>query len=78
MVYIRNLSLCLILMLPQFVFGTGQLNVSQNVLDKLYHVHGHFNTSRPKIELVKNKKNVAPMLPHKVWEYVEHNNFYKK
>ena len=59
MVYIRNLSLYLILMLPQFVFGTGQLNVSQNVLDKLYHVHGHFNTSRPKIELVKNKKNVA-------------------
>ncbi|MBK7243971.1 MAG: hypothetical protein IPH98_08950 [Saprospiraceae bacterium] len=59
MVYIRNLSLCLILMLPQFVFGNGQLDVSQNVLDRLYQVHGHFNTSRPKIELVKNKKNVA-------------------
>ncbi len=29
-------------------------------------------------ESIKNKKNVAPMLPHKVWEYVEHNNFYKK
>ncbi|MBN8640818.1 MAG: nicotinate-nucleotide adenylyltransferase [Flavobacteriales bacterium] len=27
---------------------------------------------------IKNKKNVAPMLPHKVWEYVDHNNFYKK
>ena len=29
-------------------------------------------------ESIKNKKNVAPMLPHKVWEYVDHNLFYKK
>lgn len=29
-------------------------------------------------ESIKNKKNVIPMLPHKVWEYVEHNLFYKK
>jgi nicotinate-nucleotide adenylyltransferase len=29
-------------------------------------------------ESIKNKKIVAPMLPEKVWEYVEHNNFYKK
>ena len=27
---------------------------------------------------IKNGKNVSPMLPNKVWEYVEHNNFYKK
>ena len=27
---------------------------------------------------IKNNKNVIPMLPHKVWEYVEHNLFYKK
>ena len=27
---------------------------------------------------IKNNKNVVPMLPGKVWEYVEHNLFYKK
>lgn len=27
---------------------------------------------------IKKNKNVIPMLPHKVWEYVEHNLFYKK
>lgn len=29
-------------------------------------------------ESIKNKKNVKPMLPEKVWEYIDHNNFYKK
>jgi nicotinate-nucleotide adenylyltransferase len=29
-------------------------------------------------ENIKNKKNIRPLLPHAVWEYVDHNNFYKK
>ncbi|MGV9002605.1 nicotinate (nicotinamide) nucleotide adenylyltransferase [Flavobacterium sp.] len=29
-------------------------------------------------ESIKNKKNVVPLLPHKVWEYVDHNLFYTK
>lgn len=29
-------------------------------------------------ESIKNDKNVIPMLPKEVWEYVEHNLFYKK
>jgi len=29
-------------------------------------------------EAIRTGKNVRPMLPHKVWEYVEHNLFYKK
>lgn len=29
-------------------------------------------------ESIKNKKNIIPMLPHKVWDYVEHNLFYTK
>ena len=29
-------------------------------------------------ESIKNGKNVIPMLPKEVWEYVEHNLFYKK
>jgi nicotinate-nucleotide adenylyltransferase len=27
---------------------------------------------------IKNKKNIRPLLPHNVWEYVDHNNFYRK
>lgn len=29
-------------------------------------------------ENIKNKKNVRPLLSSKVWEYIDHNNFYKK
>jgi nicotinate-nucleotide adenylyltransferase len=29
-------------------------------------------------ENIKNKKNVRHLLPSKVWEYIDHNNFYKK
>lgn len=29
-------------------------------------------------ENIKNKKNVEPLLPSKVWEYIDHNNFYRK
>ena len=27
---------------------------------------------------IKKEKNVQPLLPAKVWEYIDHNNFYKK
>lgn len=29
-------------------------------------------------ESIKNKKNIAPMLPQKVWQYIDHNLFYTK
>lgn len=29
-------------------------------------------------ENIKKGKNVLPLLPPKVWEYIDHNNFYKK
>jgi len=29
-------------------------------------------------ESIKNNKNIRPLLPYKVWEYVDHNNLYKK
>lgn len=29
-------------------------------------------------DTVKKGKNVQPLLPHKVWDYIDHNNFYKK
>lgn len=27
---------------------------------------------------IKEKKNVRPLLPEKVWEYIDYNNFYRK
>ena len=27
---------------------------------------------------IKNKKNVRPLLPAKIWSYIDHNNLYKK
>lgn len=27
---------------------------------------------------IKEGKNIQPLLPQKVWEYIDHNNFYKK
>jgi nicotinate-nucleotide adenylyltransferase len=29
-------------------------------------------------ENIKNGKNVLPLLSPKVWDYIDHNNFYKK
>jgi nicotinate-nucleotide adenylyltransferase len=29
-------------------------------------------------ENIKNNKNVRPLMPEKVWEYIDHNNLYKK
>ena len=29
-------------------------------------------------ENIKNNKNIQPLLSEKVWEYIDHNNFYKK
>jgi nicotinate-nucleotide adenylyltransferase len=29
-------------------------------------------------EQIKANKNIRPLLPNQVWEYVDHNNFYKK
>jgi nicotinate-nucleotide adenylyltransferase len=49
------------------------------------HPHIH-HIDAPVIEIsstfiregVKEGKNVQPLLPHKVWHYIEHNLFYKK
>lgn len=55
--------------------------------ESTFHNHPNvFRIDAPILELsstfiresIKNGKNVIPMLPHKVWEYIDHNLFYKK
>ena len=63
------------------------LRVNSGEIDEQFINHAKIHRiGAPVIELsstfiresIKKGKNVVPMLPHKVWEYVEHNNFYKK
>ncbi|WP_396154156.1 nicotinate (nicotinamide) nucleotide adenylyltransferase [Flavobacterium sp.] len=59
---------------------SGEINTQFDNHPKIHRI------SAPVVELsstfirenIKKNKNVIPMLPHKVWEYVEHNLFYKK
>jgi nicotinate-nucleotide adenylyltransferase len=56
-------------------------------IEEKFLAHPHiYRIAAPVIELsstfirdsIKNKKNVAPMLPHKVWEYIDSSTFYRK
>ncbi len=59
---------------------TGEINTQFDNHPKIHKINA------PVVELsstfirenIKKNKNIVPMLPHKVWEYVEHNLFYKK
>jgi nicotinate-nucleotide adenylyltransferase len=59
---------------------SGEINTQFDEHPKIHKINA------PVVELsstfirenIKNNKNIVPMLPHKVWEYVEHNLFYKK
>jgi nicotinate-nucleotide adenylyltransferase len=63
----------------------AQTNEINNYLAFKNHPKIHFITA-PIVEIsatfiresIKNKKNVQPLLPNKVWEYIDHNNLYKK
>lgn len=56
------------------------LQISQNFGTKIHMIDA------PVVEIsstfirdnIKKGKNVQPLLPAKVWEYIDHNNFYKK
>jgi nicotinate-nucleotide adenylyltransferase len=61
--------------------------VNSGEIDEQFINHAKINrVGGPVIELsstfirenIKNKKNVAPMLPQKVWEYIDSSAFYKK
>ena len=59
---------------------------SENIKHQFQNHPKIYKVNAPIIELsstfirqsIKNNKNVAPMLPYKVWEYLDHNLFYKK
>lgn len=63
----------------------NQTNEISNYLAFKNHPKIHF-ISAPIVEIsatfiresIKNKKNVQPLLPNKVWEYIDHNNLYRK
>ncbi len=46
--------------------GNSPHRVATTVLDRLYEVHGHFNPNKPKLSVIKAKKNVA--------RYLKYNN----
>jgi nicotinate-nucleotide adenylyltransferase len=61
--------------------------VSEEVEDMEFRNHKRIHSiDAPIVEIsstfirdnIKDKKNVRPLLPQAVWEYVDHNNFYKK
>lgn len=63
---------------PRISSGIAELEFAQN--PKIHIVEA------PVVEIsstfirdsIKNKKNTRPMLPEKVWEYIDHNLFYTK
>jgi len=61
--------------------------VSEEVENELFKNHPRIQIiDAPVVEIsstvirdnIKKNKNIRPLLPQKVWEYVIHNNFYKK
>jgi nicotinate-nucleotide adenylyltransferase len=66
-----------------YVYPRVSVNDENN--DLLNHARVH-KVAAPIVEIsstfirenIKNKKNFRPLLPEKVWEYIDHNNLYKK
>ena len=61
--------------------------ISSDVATSIYKNHPKIHiVAAPIVEIsstfirenIKNKKNVRPLMPEKVWEYIDHNNLYKK
>jgi len=66
-----------------YVYPRVSVNDENN--DLLNHARVH-KVAAPIVEIsstfirenIKSKKNFRPLLPEKVWEYIDHNNLYKK
>lgn len=68
-----------------YVYPRISESTDNETLSALNHLRVH-KIEAPIVEIsstfirenIKNRKNIRPLLPEKVWEYVDHNNFYKK
>ena len=68
------------------IYVYPRVTKKDDILETVYS-HKHINlVDAPIIELsatairtaIKNKQNVLPLLPYKVWKYIDEMNFYKK
>lgn len=67
------------------IYVYPRLSTEAENLDFKNHPKIHF-INAPVVEIssifirenIKNKKNIQPLLPAKVWEYIDYNNLYKK
>ena len=67
------------------IYVYPRLSAEEDVLKLKNHPKIHF-VAAPVVEIsstfirdnIKNGKNVKPLLSNKVWEYIDHNNFYRK
>ena len=67
------------------IYVYPRLSAEEDVLKLKNHPKIHF-VAAPVVEIsstfirdnIKNGKNVKPLLSNKVWEYIDHNNFYKR
>jgi nicotinate-nucleotide adenylyltransferase len=67
------------------IYVYPRLSSEEDLLKLKNHPKIHF-VDAPIVEIsstfirdnIKNGKNIKPLLPNKVWEYIDHNNFYKK
>jgi nicotinate-nucleotide adenylyltransferase len=67
------------------IFVYPRINGEKAVVDLKNHASIKF-INAPIVEIsstfirqsIKDKKNVQPLLPQKVWDFIDHNNLYKK
>ena len=68
---------------PIYVYPRIQAESEKSIVENHKNIH-YINAPVVEIsstfirENIKKKKNVQPLLPSKVWEYIDHNNLYIK
>ncbi|MEP7195707.1 MAG: hypothetical protein ABI851_04260 [Saprospiraceae bacterium] len=55
----RFIILFILIVLGHYSFAANSLQVAQNILDRLYSIHGNSLSRKPRIELIDKKSNVA-------------------
>jgi nicotinate-nucleotide adenylyltransferase len=85
-VILQNYDIYVYPRLENNILQTGEaITVETENLELKHHPKVHL-IDAPVVEIsstfirnnIKKGKNIQPLLPVKVWEYIDHNNFYKK